>query len=76
MIPGASYPAKSYSIEKFVELTKQIDANFLTIWGSEKERIMEQWALSEQSFELKKILNNGAFFYLKQKNKGETREKK
>ena len=40
MIPGASYPAKSYSIEKFVELTKQIDANFLTIWGSEKERII------------------------------------
>ena len=36
---------------------------------------MEQWALSEQSFELKKILNNGAFFYLKQKNKSETREK-
>jgi len=40
LIPGASYPAKSYSIEKFVELTKQIDANFLTIWGSEKERII------------------------------------
>ena len=38
LIPGASYPAKSYSIEKLVELTKQIDANFLTIWGSEKER--------------------------------------
>ena len=40
LIPGASYPAKCYSIEKFVELTKQIDANFLTIWGSEKERII------------------------------------
>ena len=40
LISGASYPAKSYSIEKFVELTKQIDANFLTIWGSEKERII------------------------------------
>ena len=40
LIPGASYPAKSYSIEKLVELTKQIDANFLTIWGSEKERII------------------------------------
>ena len=38
LIPGASYPAKSYSIETFVEQTKQIDANFLTIWGSEKER--------------------------------------
>jgi len=40
LIPGASYPAKSYSIEKFVELTKQIDANFLTTWGNEKERII------------------------------------
>ena len=40
LIPGSSYPAKSYSIEKLVELTKQIDANFLTIWGSEKERII------------------------------------
>ncbi len=40
LISGASYPAKSYSIEKFVELTKQIDANFLTIWGSEKERLI------------------------------------
>ena len=40
LIPGTSYPAKSYSIEKFVELTKQINANFLTIWGSEKERVI------------------------------------
>ena len=40
LISGASYPAKSYSIEKFVELTKQINANFLTIWGTEKERII------------------------------------
>jgi heptosyltransferase-1 len=40
LIIGASYPAKSYSTEKLVELTKQIDANFLTIWGSEKERII------------------------------------
>ena len=40
LIIGASYPAKSYSIDKLVELTKQIDANFLTIWGNEKERII------------------------------------
>lgn len=40
LIPGASYPAKSYSTEKFVELTKKINANFLTIWGNEKERII------------------------------------
>ena len=40
LISGASYPAKCYPIEKFVELTKQIDANFLTIWGNEKEKII------------------------------------
>jgi len=40
LILGSSYPAKSYSIKKFAELTKQIDANFLTIWGNEKERII------------------------------------
>jgi len=40
LIPGASYPAKSYSVEKFVELTKQLDVNFLTIWGNKKERII------------------------------------
>ena len=40
LIPGASYPSKCYPVNKFVELTKQIDANFLTIWGSEKERII------------------------------------
>jgi heptosyltransferase-1 len=40
LIPGASYPAKCYPIEKFVELTKQINAHFLTIWGNEKERII------------------------------------
>ena len=40
LISGASYPAKCYPIEKFVELTNQIDANFLTIWGNEKEKIL------------------------------------
>jgi len=40
LISGASYPAKCYPIEKFVELTNQIDANFLTIWGNEKEKII------------------------------------
>ena len=40
LISGASYSAKFYPIEKFVELTNQIDANFLTIWGNEKEKII------------------------------------
>jgi len=40
LIPGASYPAKCYPIEKFVEFTNQIEANFLTTWGNEKEKII------------------------------------
>ena len=40
LIPGASYPSKCYPMEKFVELTKQIDANFIIIWGNQKEKIL------------------------------------
>ena len=38
LIPGASYLAKSYPMEKFVDLTKKIDANFIIVWGDENER--------------------------------------
>jgi heptosyltransferase-1 len=38
LIPGASYLAKCYPMEKFVELTKKIDTNFIIIWGNENER--------------------------------------
>ena len=40
LIPGASFQSKCYPVEKFVELTKKIEANFLVIWGSEKEKAM------------------------------------
>jgi len=50
LIPGASYPSKCYPAEKFVELTNQIDANFLTIWGNEKEKIIVN--------EMKRLSNN------------------
>ena len=40
LIPGASYPSKSYPSEKFAQLTTQIDANFLIIWGNETEKII------------------------------------
>ena len=40
LIPGASFQSKCYPVEKFVELTKNIEANFLIIWGSEKEKAM------------------------------------
>jgi len=40
LVPGASFQPKCYPVEKFVELTKKIEANFLVIWGSEKEKAM------------------------------------
>ena len=40
LILGASYPSKRYPVEKFAELTTQIDANFLAIWGNEAEKAM------------------------------------
>ncbi len=40
LVPGASYPSKRYPVKNFSELSTQIDANFLVIWGSEKEKAM------------------------------------
>jgi heptosyltransferase-1 len=40
LIPGASYKSKCYSVEKMAELTTQIDANFLIIWGNETEKVI------------------------------------
>ena len=40
LIPGASYKSKCYPVEKMAELTTQIDANFLIIWGNEEEKVM------------------------------------
>jgi len=52
LIPGASYPSKCYPVEKFVELTKILDANFFIIWGNEKEKMMADKikTLSDQVF--------------------------
>ena len=38
LIPGASFQAKCYPIDKFIELINKIDANFLIIWGDEAEK--------------------------------------
>jgi len=40
LIPGASYSSKCYPVKNFSELSTQIDANFLVIWGSEKEKAL------------------------------------
>jgi len=38
LIPGASHSSKRYPVEKFSELTNLLDANYIIIWGNEKER--------------------------------------
>jgi heptosyltransferase I len=40
LIPGASYLSKCYPKEKFIELTRQIDANYIIIWGNDREKII------------------------------------
>ena len=40
LVPGASCPSKCYPVKNFSELSTQIDANFLVIWGSEKEKAL------------------------------------
>ena len=40
MIPGASHFSKCYHPKKLADLTTLIDANFLVVWGSKKEKIL------------------------------------
>ncbi len=40
LIPGASFKSKCYPVEKFAEVVTKIDANYLIIWGNQKEKIM------------------------------------
>jgi heptosyltransferase-1 len=42
LIPGASNKSKCYPAIKFAELSKLLDANFIVIWGSKKEKLMAQ----------------------------------
>ena len=42
LIPGASFKSKCYPVEKFSEVAREIDANFLIIWGNQKEKIMAE----------------------------------
>ena len=40
LIPGASHKSKCYPISKLAELSKLIDANFLIVWGDQKEKLL------------------------------------
>ena len=57
LIPGASHQSKCYPVNKFAELTKKLDANFLVIWGNkvEKEMANKLKVLSPKVHVLEKI---------------------
>ncbi|MDC1065948.1 lipopolysaccharide heptosyltransferase I [Candidatus Pseudothioglobus singularis] len=40
IIPGASHHCKMYPFEKFAELSKLIDGNYVIIWGSSEEKLI------------------------------------
>jgi len=40
LVPGASFKSKQYPAVKFEELTKALDANFIIIWGNQKEKLL------------------------------------
>ena len=40
LVLGASFPSKIYPVEKYVEIANSMNARFIAIWGSDKERKM------------------------------------
>jgi len=42
LVLGASFPSKIYSTEKYAEIANSINARFIAIWGSDKEKKMAQ----------------------------------
>jgi len=40
LVPGASHKSKCYPVSSLAELTTMLDANFLVIWGNQKEKMM------------------------------------
>lgn len=42
LVLGASFPSKIYPIEKYAQIVKKIDANFIVIWGDAAELQMAQ----------------------------------
>ena len=38
LVPGASWPSKMYSKEKFAKICNNIEVNFLLAWGNEEEK--------------------------------------
>jgi len=40
LVLGASFPSKIYPVEKYAEIANSMNARFIAIWGSDKERKM------------------------------------
>jgi len=40
LIPGASFESKIYPVDQYAQITKELDANFIVLWGNESENIM------------------------------------
>ena len=48
LVLGASFESKIYPLEKYLSISKGVDANFIAIWKSDSEKIMAQ-ELAKQS---------------------------
>ena len=40
LIPGASFESKIYPVDQYAQITKELDANFIVLWGNEPEKLM------------------------------------
>ena len=42
LIPGASFKSKIYPVEQYAQITQELNANFIVLWGNESEKNMAQ----------------------------------
>jgi heptosyltransferase-1 len=42
LILGASFKSKIYPVEQYAQITQELDANFIVLWGNESEKNMAQ----------------------------------
>ena len=42
LIPGASFKSKIYPVEQYAQISQELNANFIVLWGNESEKNMAQ----------------------------------
>ena len=42
LVPGASFESKIYPVQQYAQVTQELDANFIVLWGSESEKLMAE----------------------------------